>query len=265
MKCKKCGSIIPSASKFCQNCGLSVSSRTNETAPLASKKKLAILGTVAGVAVVVCILILLMTLKGRPVTDTGVHQVGQSPVMSAPVAPGLPKINQNVKQAPPPAVVAYVEHIKRIEANRVNMRVDLSPAFEMLKKAQGIQGDVDDQERGQKQQDISTGIDEYTQKWQKLVDSLNSIQPPSGCEQLAGAYATALGKYSQVMINIQIAINKQDISSLMAMQGTAQSDVDVSLQQADQELSNLCQNFGMTKSFGITPDKGVDSLLTPLR
>jgi hypothetical protein len=143
------------------------------------------------------------------------------------------------------------------------MRIDLTPAFEMLGKASSMKGDVEDESRSAKQQDITSGIDEYTQKWQQLVTEFNSVPPPSGCEQLAGSYGTALGKYSKVMIGIQTALVKQDISTLMSMQGSAQADVDSSLIQADQSLSTVCKNYGIRKDFSITPDKGVDSLLAP--
>jgi len=263
MTCRRCGTSLPSDSKFCPNCGLhhtSVELEGKMEQPQKSRKKPAILAIIAGLVVVAGLIILMFLLKGKPVTETAPVQVGQTPVTSAPSAK-----TPETKAGPPAEIVAYLDHVKVIEGKRLKMRVDLAPAFQMLSKVQSMQNDTEEESRAGKQQDVSKGIDQYTQQWQDIVGEFNAVRPPSGCEQLAGAYSNALGKYSQVMINIQIAISKQDMGALLGMQGTAQAEVDASLTQADSELSAVCQHYGIQKSFGISPDKGVDSLLSPSR
>ena len=259
MTCKKCGKPIPAGSKFCAACGEPVIVSRELVTPQRPKKKTAIWAILAGIVAVIIAILLLMRLNGTKVIEpTAGPSIAQSPVLNAPATPQPPASDQ-----PPPEIVAYINHVKAIEAKRVNMRLDLSPAFQMLGKAYGLRGDTEDESREEKSQGISSGLDEYAQKWQELVESFNSVQPPSGCQQLAGAYGTALGKYSKIMIEIETALSKQDISALMAMQGTAQADVDASLVESDQAVDTVCKTYGIRKDFRITPDKGVDSLLLP--
>jgi len=209
--------------------------------------------------VAIALLIFLLLRKGEKVTDaTRLPSPGQPAVLSAPVRPATPE------SKPPPEVVAYLEHVRKIEGKRRDMRLDLTPAFDMLKQAEALKGEVEDEERSASDKSISSGVDEYTKQWQDLTEEFNSVNSPPQCAQLAGAYSTALGKYSAAMIKIQVSYQKKDIGALMGMQGSAQADVDTSLIQADQELSTVCTNYGIKKTFAISPDKGMDSLFSPL-
>lgn len=277
MKCAKCGAVIPSQSKFCLSCGEPVKSPVKESVPSATARKRSSFWAMLIALLLVASIATIIALKGRGdrvLDSANVSNPQQAPLLNAPNAPSVPQPgilqNQNLpvtpaepKSGPPPEVVAYLEHIKKVEMYRRSMRLDLAPAFDMLKKAYSIRDEPGDDERQQTNQEITTGYSDYVSKWQQIVAYFNSVKAPSGCEQLSGAYGEALGNYSSVMIKIQYALVKNDLSTLMSLKGTVQANIDSSLRKADNELAAVCKNFGINKSFVIETDEGVDSLLSP--
>jgi hypothetical protein len=257
MVCRKCGDIVPAGSKFCANCGTPVRA-SRETGPTRPPKKLAIGAIIAALAVLLLLAFLALHLSHGKVMDADSPVVPpKSPVLSAESPKPAPE------KTPPADIVAYIDHVRKIEARRGDMRVDLTPAFALMGKANSMREDAEEESRDEKKHDISNGLDAYTQKWQQLVQDFNAVRPPSGCEQLAGSYGTALGQYSKIMIQIETALSKQDLGALMAMQGNAQSAVDTCLVQADGDLTKVCDTWGISKDFSITPDRGVESLFSP--
>lgn len=171
-------------------------------------------------------------------------------------------VNPPQKTGPPADVVAYLEHVKKVEQYRQSMRLDLSPAMDMLTEAYSLKTETDDDAAAQTKQTIDEGYSKYTLRWQQIVAYFNSVPAPDSCKLLAGTYGDALSKYSSIMIKIQLSLSKKDISTLMALKGSAQKDVDTSLRSADAQVSSVCKTFGITKSFTVEPDQGEDSLLS---
>lgn len=274
MKCGKCGSEIPSKSKFCLSCGAAVEqveALVESGSQESRKAKVRSLGIIAGLLLVVGIAYAITRGTGgdrvldavRPGTPQQTSVVVASPLADN-GSDVLKASKVETKDTTAPAdILAYLEHIRKIEDQRKNMRTDLSPAFDMLKKAYNIQYDAEDEAREKDKKDISGGIDSYTDKWQKIVSSFNEVKAPAGCDKLASAYGDALGRYSETMIKIQVALDKGDASALYAMYGNAQSDVDTALAKADEALSTTCKSYGIDKNFSIDTDKGVGSLLVP--
>ena len=301
MKCRQCGSEIPIKSKFCLSCGSPVQQVEQPALaaiPHMRNPKIRMMAITAGLLVVLGIAYAMTALSNRA-RLLEAAQGGKSPRTSVVVGPTLrdsdgsnvlsaskpndgganvlsaskpddgkgnvlnaSKVESQDNSAPAD-VIAYLDHVKKIEAQRKDMRTDLSPAFEMLKKAYGVQYDSDDEVREKDQKEISGGISDYTQKWQKIVADFNAVKAPAGCDKLASAYGDALGRYSETMINIQTSLNKEDASALYKMYGNAQSDVDSALSKADDALADTCKNYGLEKSFSISTDEGVGSLLMP--
>ena len=249
------------------------------------RKKYRLIAIIAAL-LIVAIIAFLMALQNRgdkllsAVNNEGIHSplLRSSGVAGAP-QPGLLRADApnppatGVMQAdpanPPPAnegppadVVAYLEHVKKVEQYRQTMRLDLSPAMEMLTDAYSLKTEFDDETVAQTRQSIDEGLSKYTLKWQQIVAYFNSVPAPESCRTLAGAYGDALSKYSSIMIRIQISLSKKDISTLMGMRGRAQKDVDTSLRNADVQVSALCKIYGISKTFSVEPDEGTDSLLS---
>lgn len=286
MKCIKCGSLIPEQSKFCMTCGEPVVVKKEkpvmEKSPI--KKRTSLIAMIIAL-LLVAIIASLIALKGRgdKLLSASSPDGIQSPVLRAPAVSGVPQpgllqanapnpassgllqadaANPPTKTGPPADVVAYLEHVKKVELYRQSMRLDLSPAMDMLTNAYSLKTEADDEGFAQTQQTINEGYSKYTLKWQQIVAYFNSVPPPEACKLLAGTYGDALSKYSSVMIKIQVSLGKKDISTLMALKGSAQKDVDTSLRNADAQVATVCKTYGITKTFAVEPDQGVDSLLS---
>lgn len=167
------------------------------------------------------------------------------------------------QEAGPPAdVVAYLAHVKKVEQYRQSMRLDLSPAMDMLTDAYSLRTETDEEATARTRQSIDEGYSRYTSKWQEILAYFNSVTAPESCQLLAGTYGDALSKYSSIMLKIQLSLSNRDISTLMALKGSAQKDVDSSLRDADAQVSAVCKTFGIKKTFAVEPDQGEDSLLS---
>lgn len=259
LRCSKCGADAPAEARFCPRCGTVIHTRRSEIPEShASVKKTGILAGIVGVLLVaVVVLILLLIKQGERVMEVRpLPNPAQSPVLHADVQP--PE-----KENPPPEIVAYLDHLKQTETMRVAMRNDFGPALQMLRQVQEMRSGFDEDSEQQTQQEIAEGIEEYRKKWENILQYFDSVIPPAACTQLSGAYKTALGKYAATMIDIQYALYNQDLGALSQMRGTAQAELDTLLVSADNELADVCRNYGIVKSYSITPDKGVDTLLSP--
>jgi hypothetical protein len=143
------------------------------------------------------------------------------------------------------------------------MRNDFTLAIQMLQKANNPTIDPDDESFVKPNQDINKDYSSYTLKWQQIVAYFNSVQAPESCRSLAATYGQALSNYSSTYIRIQIALSKNDLSTLMSLKKSVNKDVDAGLRSADNEVSAVCRTYGITKTFTVDPDDGGDSLLSP--
>ncbi len=291
MKCEKCNAAIPDKSKFCLVCGASVEKKVDvseepiaDTPSVESKTKLIAIITALVIIALIAVFMALSN-KGSKLTSANKVDGEQMPILNAPSPnevpqPGVLQANPaNVgpqtgllqgaeneppaqKPAPPAEVLAYLEHVKKVEQYRQTMRLDLSPAFDMLAKANSLKGEFEQEAADAAKQSIDKEYSNYVSKWQQIAAYFNSVPAPPPCQTLAGAYGDALGKYSAIMIKIQYSLIKKDINTLMQMKDKAQGEVDQSLINADNELSTVCKTYGINKSFAVQPDKGMDSLLS---
>ncbi|MHB1455995.1 MAG: zinc ribbon domain-containing protein [Armatimonadota bacterium] len=287
LKCVKCGSLIPEKSKFCMTCGEPVTVLKEkpmiERTPI--RRKYSLIAMIAALLLVLLIASLI-AIKGKNDRLLSAENPNgiQSPLLKGSDVSGVPQpgiLQANApdqtgagllqgdtatpppqKTGPPADVIAYLEHVKKVEQYRQTMRLDLSPAMEMLTDAYSLKTEFDDETAAQTRQSIDEGLSKYTLKWQQIVAYFNSVPAPESCRLLAGTYGDALSKYSSIMIKIQLALSKKDISSLMEMKGRAQKDVDTSLRSADAQVSSVCTAFGVAKTFSVEPDQGTDSLLS---
>lgn len=163
-------------------------------------------------------------------------------------------------QPPPPEVVDWLEHLRRIEMKRRQMRNDFSPALDMLKTALSMKTELEEEQVQSKQEQLQQGYEKYAQNWYGLLREYRSQPAPPACKVLADTYDVALQNYIQVMLQIQEAIQKEDISGLTKMRGTAQGNVDQQLVQSDVELGKVCYQFKIRKEFSIQPDTSLDTL-----
>ena len=160
-------------------------------------------------------------------------------------------------------MIEYLEFVKAIEAKRKEMRVDFNPALDMMKAAYGDQLGfaLDDNDTNKPLKKANQGYSKYVQDWNRLMQAFLSKNPPEPCRQFAGAYSTALGNYVSAMVKIQVAMQQSDLNSLMALRKTAQPDIDKMLTDADGQLKQVTDRYGLKKTYNITPDTDVDTIL----
>lgn len=174
----------------------------------------------------------------------------------APLPAGAPVLGAQGKQGTnaPADVLAYLNFLGQIEAQRVTLKNNLNSALAMLGAAKGMEGATEDnQQQGAKSQ-INSGYTDYTGQWQQLVRTFQSQQPPAQCESLANDYYRLLTDYANYISQIQVAMQNKDLNTLMNLQGTAEVQIDTDAVNADNALSQICQKYGIQKPFNIQPD-----------
>jgi hypothetical protein len=275
MKCPNCSTNLDDGARFCSSCGITID-RERPQAPKSVPKRPLI------AAMIVILLLLaaagLFALLHRGGDQSVVQTPGMPPatrsVVQTPAPPGPTQPMTQVDVPPPPSmpkapppevappeVVQYIEFVKSIEAKRKDMRVDFNPAMDMLKNAYGAQLGFDENTDTPTPPKVSKGYQNYTQQWNQLVQTFNTVQAPEPCRQLAGAYSQALGNYVGTMTKIQVALVQNDMNTLMALHSKAQVDIDDQLKQADSQLAQLTTRYRLAKTFSITPDKDVGTIL----
>jgi len=200
--------------------------------------------------------------SGPPITQGPTQPSASRPITQAevPPAPSMPQAPPQEKV--PPEVVQYIEFVKRVEAKRKEMRIDFTPAMEMLKAAYGAQlGLLDEDSIETEPPKVAGGYNKYVQEWNQLVQTFDTVQAPEPCRQFAGAYRQALGSYVTAMTRIQAAMVQGDINTLESMRRKTQPDIDGLLREADSQLAQLTKRYHLEKTFTVSADAEVDTIL----
>jgi hypothetical protein len=222
----------------------------------------------------VVIAAIFLTGRGRVTQAVPVPNPQQAPVVNAPGVPGLPQpsvLNTDVEKPPlkpdekpqPPAdVIAYLEHLKRVEkyrqdlcAKELNDLIAMAP--QMISKVYDFDEDVDPKSPTN---DLYSQASKYSQEWQQIAAYFASVPPPQACNQLAGKYYESLIEFIKFMNSFRGAIAKSDVAQLKNIQRD-QTSVDEKLTASDQELAKVCNQFGIDKTFSIQGDTGRTPLL----
>lgn len=277
MKCSKCGNEVPSQSKFCLSCGQPIPVRSEMPAPAAvPKKKTAVWAVLAALVIVALALALGFFIRGSRVTQAPtIPNPQQPPVLNAPATPNSPQpnvLNTDVekpplkvpeKPPPPPEVVAYLEHLRKVDAARENlqskevevllnmvpvaMKAQYEKAFNMTNPDTNP-SDLDTSS------EITKAVNQLNRDWQQLCRLFLSVQAPEPCAALAGAYYGALGDVVKQMTDVNQMLAKAQLGSLEVSKGKSGS-IDDKLDNADRELSAVCSKYGIDKSFAIKSDR----------
>lgn len=278
MKCSKCGGEIPAESRFCLSCGEIVSESPRQTpAAQPPKKRTALWAGLAGLVLVAVVVVIALGMRGSRVAEVSpVPAPQQAPVVNVPGMPSAPQpsvldtdvekppldLKKDEKPEPPAEVIAYLEHLKKVEkarqditAKELNDLVAMAP--ELIAKAYPLDGNFDE---SQAPKELSKQVSRYTQEWQQIAQYFVSVRPPDACADLAGKYYDALRDFVGFMGRFQESISKQDLAGLQQMKKDHVS-VDQKLSAADNALAQVCNRFGIEKSFRIQSDTGQTPLM----
>jgi hypothetical protein len=218
--------------------------------------------------------------------------VTQAPAPQTP-APGPPVTAAPVAKPPAPtppdpnkaAVQAYLQKVSYIEAQRQTVVNNLAPALlEASLLQQGMDNPllgpmsdllspdpeaVDTAKQKAKQDtpnEVQQVIDGYVKQLRALDQQLRAIQPvPNPAFAFARAYDDAFAKYAGAMVEIGQMMSvglkdpsqaKSQVGKLSAMKGDFQLRAQQGLNQADMQLTTLCQQYGLPKPFDVTDTPG---------
>ncbi len=278
MQCPNCRQPLPENAQFCLRCGRPLTATLMSSPPVSSSSSralrwlalalgvLVLLGAVAFIGIHSGLLTRAQVKKpaGPSVLEAEAPKPPAPSVLQAEAPkPSGPSVLQTETPQPkqaPQHVINWLEHLRRIEMKRRTMERNFNPALEMLKDALALKLELDEEKQQEKMQNLQQGYQRYQQDWAGLLREYRSVPPPAECRVLADTYDAALSSYVTFMLQIEDAMQKQDLNRLMNMRGTAQSDVDQKLINADVELMKVCESYGVRKYFDIRPSGAVETL-----
>ncbi len=174
--------------------------------------------------------------------------------------PQPPPMQQPPMQIQRPTVPAelldYLEQLKKIEMQRKreanNYWLAVSALGDLLKALQGVAstGDILDAPEYNPQRTLQT-YDAYLQRFLMLRQWLHQLRPPPECQQLHQSYDQALLAHIRTINSLKQRIVLKDLAGAALSGLTAQKQIDTALSIADNELTSVCQRYGITKPFTI--------------
>ncbi|MCS7209462.1 MAG: hypothetical protein NZ874_07815 [Fimbriimonadales bacterium] len=181
----------------------------------------------------------------------------QTPKVEAPSV-----VETDTPKPPPKHIVDWLEHLRKTEERRRQMERNIAPVMSMLVQAMvaraaamsGVaQGDLDkaevDYER--EREKLRQSYQQRQREWAQLLQFFQSVPPPPECRTLADAYYAGLSQYITTITQIEKSLVENDLSTLTGLLGSAQSDLDARFARADEELSRVCEQYGIRKHFAI--------------
>lgn len=282
MKCTYCGAALPENANFCMGCGRPQSPTTARpvaTAPTpasGSSSKAKWLGLGVGLLLLIALAFVIGTQSGL-FTQTQVKKPDGPSVLEAqppkiegpsvleaqpPKIEGPSVAEAEAPKPPPQHVVDWLEHLRRTEERRQRMERNVAPVMSMLVQAtvaraaamSGIaQGDLEKAEVDYEQQreKLRQGYQQRQREWAQLLEFFQSQQPPPECRTLADTYFAGLSQYVTTITQIEKSLIENDIGGLTGMLGSVQSDLDSRFARADEELTRVCEQYGIRKYFSI--------------
>ncbi|MFN3689504.1 MAG: zinc-ribbon domain-containing protein [Fimbriimonadales bacterium] len=282
MKCTYCGAVVPENANFCTGCGRPLSATTSPrtTVPNAPPNSNRAFAKWLGIGVGVLLLMalafvvgtqsgLLMQVQTKKPEGPSVLEAkppkveGPSVLEAQPPKIDAPSVVTAEAPKPPPQhIVNWLEHLRRTEQKRQRMERNIAPVMSMLVQAMvaraaamgGIaQGDFDKAEADyeREREKLRQGYQQRQREWAELLQFFKSVPPPPECQTLADAYYAGLSQYITTISQIEQSLIENDLGGLTSMLGSAQSDLDARFARADEELTRVCEQYGIRKEFSI--------------
>ena len=267
MKCTYCGATIPEHARFCAGCGRALNGaaaapvRTSSTPTRgASKAKWWAIGV--GVLILMAVAFVVGTQSGL-ITRANV-QAPEAPSVLEAQAPKVdaPSVLETEAPKPPPKhVVDWLEHLRKTEERRRRLERAYAPVFSMLFQALAMhaapmksaaEGDLDraEEELERQREKLRDGYQQRQQEWAQLLQYFRSVPPPPECQTLADAYFAALSQYVNTILQIEKSFIENDLG-VIPLFGSGQSDLNARFARADEELTRVCEQYGIRKDFSI--------------
>jgi hypothetical protein len=162
---------------------------------------------------------------------------------------------QQTPKRPPDDVIDYLKHLQKVEAQRQAMQRDLTPAFNAFVNAVAMRATIDEQEIQQRMSAVQQAPRDYSQQWAQLSQFFESKPPPPACQPLHEAYRKMLASTIAYMTKVYLALQQAQtdpnaaLQALSQMQGTASTDVDTQILQANYELQQVLDKYDLRRYF----------------
>jgi hypothetical protein len=175
-----------------------------------------------------------------------------------------PSVLETEAPKPPPKhVVDWLEHLRRTEERRRRLESNIAPVMSMLVQATlaraaalgGVaQGDLEKAEADyeREREKLRQSYQQRQREWAQLLEYFRSVPPPPECQTLADAYYAGLSAYITKISQIEKSLIENDVGGLTGMLGSAQSELDALFARADEELTRVCEQYGIRKYFAIS-------------
>lgn len=279
MRCPSCGAEMPENAKFCSQCGRSLVGVPAFPAPPSTPSRLRTAkwwGLGVGVLLLLAIAFVAGT-RSKLFTQLQVQRPeapsvleAQPPKLDAPSVleaqpPKLEAPSVVAADAPnqlPKHIIDWLEHLRRIEQRRQRMERNIAPVMSMLVQAMAAraaamsgvaQGDIEKAEADyqREREKLRQSYQQRQREWAQLLRDFQSVPPPPECRVLADTYYAGLSQYITTIRQIEQDLVEEDLGGLTGLLGSAQSELDVRFARADEELTRVCEQYGIPKSFSI--------------
>lgn len=295
MACPRCGKIASPGSSFCPNCGQPLTAGRPEPThppvgrtPLqdahdAQRKRGTAIGLVLGVIALVAAGFLGMrafgalAARGNSPDKAVLNAKGKAPANVLQVKgntppPALNRMGQQpVPVTMPPDVYAWLKHLEKCEAMKVEISGDQAAEvsvwmqkMSVLGAGMGLMNPYDQSEGGEGDEAPSSyaqgKILDLRPKWQQLVTFFNSVPPPAECRPIANDFNRAIGEIPGMMgdlgeiLNGAMADPTTALQNVKRIQNSSYGDIDRYFQRTDEKVGQICSKYNTRKWFNIKAD-----------
>lgn len=186
-----------------------------------------------------------------------------APVLVRADQAAAPVLGQQGGDGLPAAVQAWLEHLRRIEAERQSLtRSQVSRATSLLSQFQGGTSPMLGESDGgsDKVAAANDASSEVKRTWEDLEQRFMAQTPPAECVPLQVAYDHALRETGNMVTSILGAIQSAGsdqqgaLNALSQLQGQSAGRIDTPAKDADTLLEGIYRRYGVAKAFHIAAD-----------
>ncbi|MCS7065882.1 MAG: zinc-ribbon domain-containing protein [Fimbriimonadales bacterium] len=281
MQCPNCRQPLPENAQFCLRCGRPMTMAQMGTPPVqgaSSNNKLKWLALGLGLLVLIGVAFLIGVRSGL-LTQAQVKKPGGPSVLEAeapkaegpsvleaeapkPTGPSVLEAEAPKQTPPPPHIVDWLEHLRRTEEQRQRKERNIAPVLTMLVQAMVLraqiasgmaQGDLEQAEAAyeREREKLRQSYQQRRKEWEALLQFFRSKQPPPECRVLADTYYAGLSQYITTITQIEEDLIESDLGGLTGLLGSAQPELDAQFAKADEELTKVCEQYGIRKYFSV--------------
>lgn len=282
-QCPRCRTPYREGQPFCAQCGqpLTQASFSQQTTPqmapqpVAQKPNRTMFYIASGAVAILVALILFARLNLSAAAQTGspdlkvAKKLEAAPLEKAATAPEQIVMPDEIRE--------WLKHLERMENEKQNLTIKQMADMKIFEKMIGALGpsigemNPYDQtgDGGKSPEQFTKGkFEELKPAWQKLKADFEAVPPPAECKPLADAFGQGLNEIPAMVEDLNQVMNEMNtdpskaLSAVQGMKNRSYSTIDRAFQEADGQLSAICDKYKTAKWFNIKTDVVGGSLLS---